>query len=202
MERRTPMPRGKGLNRGEGPGRSHLRAVPAPPPGVVLDFPAIIAARDARAARRSDHADMIARLGVTSGTARHVIPLIPAETDPDFAAAVRDLIVGRFPGLRCDLARFGVVKCRGMGHCHHRCRKGMGGSSRGALGLASNGIAVCAAHHDWIHFQQPRRARDLGLLLPTSTPDPAGVRVSMDGGLTWMVLDNAGGYRVLRGGAA
>lgn len=198
MERHTPM------RRTGSPGRRRLRVVPDPGQARVLSFPQQRAAAAAKvialAARRRDRE----ALAVLSGTARQ-FPPPPLEadedTDPEFAADVRDLIVGRFPGLRCDLAGFLLTRCQGMAQAHHRVPKGSGGSTRGILGGPANGLALCAACHQWVH-DHPAAAKLLGLLLSKFTSDPAPQRLSLDGGVTWLVLDNAGGYRHLTGGAA
>lgn len=58
--------------------------------------------------------------------------------------------------------RVADVECRGRVDPHHVAPKGMNPERRHELG---NGICLCRCHHDWVHFQEPARARELGLLV-------------------------------------
>ena len=53
---------------------------------------------------------------------------------------------------------------------HHRLARGMGGTSRAAIGQPHNGLPVCEALHLWIEGHLPA-ARMLGW--ETAEPDPA-----------------------------
>jgi hypothetical protein len=173
-----------------------LRVVPGPAPAEPADFAARAAERAARAARRAERAQFRAEQARLSGTAR----ALPGDTEPDpvaqFPADVRAWIAERFgPPGRCDLKGF-ERQCWGAMEAHHIRMIGMGGSSGDAaarLAVASNGLWLCAWHHTgWTHAQQGR-ARLLGLL-GSRFGDPAPRPLSLDGGGTWYLLDDEGGF--------
>lgn len=202
--RSKPFPRGPGPQR-----RTPLTAVPAPPDAPVVTFADRLERERARLARNEQRAEDRHQLAAVAG----LLPVFPdgpppgPDTDPEFDDQVRAWIEGRFtawPTRRavCDLALFSVVDCWGPLAAHHRIPKGSGGSSRGILGQASNGLLLCAMHHMWTHTH-PAWAGELGLLLSKlGTVDPADVPVSLDGGTLRVLLDNKGGYAILAGDAA
>jgi hypothetical protein len=202
--RRQPIKPGKPLQR-----RTPLVAVPAPASAEIVTFADRLGRERARLARSAQRAEDRHALAAVAG----LLPVFPdgappvTDTDPEFDDEVRAWIEGRFAGwptrpAACDLALFAVVGCWGLLAAHHRIPKGSGGSARGLLGQASNGLLLCAAHHQWTHTH-PEWAGELGLLLTKlAYVDPAEVPVRLDGGTLRVLLDNKGGFTVLAGDAA
>lgn len=52
------------------------------------------------------------------------------------------------------------VECQGRRDPHHIRPKGVYPELRHDV---DNGVTLCRAHHDWVHFQEPARAKELGL---------------------------------------
>lgn len=75
---------------------------------------------------------------------------------------------------------------------HHRRPGGMGGTSRENQQTLSNVVAVADHVHRGIHGN-PEWSEPIGLLLPTSEDDPAGVPVRTWRG--WVFLTAEGGYQ-------
>lgn len=200
--------RAKPFPRGPGPQRRTPLSVVAAAPGEIVTFADRLARERDRLARAEQRAADRHELALVAG----LLPDFPdgppaADPDPEFDDEVRGWIECRFAGwptrpAACDLALFAVVDCWGLLAAHHRIPKGSGGSSRGILGEASNGLYLCAAHHQWTHTH-PAWAGELGLLLPKlSYVDPAEVPVRLDGGTLRVLLDNEGDFAVLPGDAA
>jgi hypothetical protein len=164
-------------------------------PAAVISLADRRAADAARAARRAQRAADRAELAALAGTVRE-FPAGVAEDlmDPEFSAEVRAILAIRFEPGRCDLAGFDRATCWGRLEAHHLQPKGMGGTSL-ALGVPSNGLLICAAHHGWIH-DRPILAAQLGLLRPKAS-EYRNADLSLDGGLTRILMDDKGGYRVL-----
>lgn len=81
--------------------------------------------------------------------------------------SLRDEVMSRDRGCRAaGLVR--DVRCWGRIDPHHLRRR-----SQGGLDSADNLIAVCRAHHDWIH-EHPMIASTLGLLILSATREPPG----------------------------
>jgi hypothetical protein len=112
---------------------------------------------------------------------------------PDISALIKQRPVIYLGGHHCELRDFASVECWGRIEAHHRVGKGMGGCTDPALHVAANGLAVCQAHHTWIH-NNIERCRPLGLALLRGTNFYA-VPVSFDGGRTRRWLTDAGAYK-------
>lgn len=99
-----------------------------------------------------------------------------------FPVEVRARLESRSAG-RCEVCGVGRVT-----EHHHRRPRGRGGTRCGAVGLASNGLAVCHACHRMIESHRAV-ALLLGWLVG-STASPPGVPVMYRG--TWTVLNDDG----------
>lgn len=90
-----------------------------------------------------------------------------------------------------------LVKARSGGRCEVGCHEPASdwshrvARSQGGPWCPSNGVALCAGHHRWLHAN-PAAARDqLGWRL-RSTDKPAEMPVLLAGG--WVLLDEDGGW--------
>ena len=181
---------------------TRLRAVPAPA-GDVISLTDRIAARDARRARlderRRDQFELAAVAGTLPDYPDGAPPQPDPDLDPEFPPAVRILVAARFDRPRggCDLWASGTGDCWGPLGVHHVEPKGSGGTRRPGLAVASNGALLCAVHHGWVHHNAVR-AGAWGLLRSKlgASRLAAGV-MSVDGGRTWVKVDNAGKFRVI-----
>jgi hypothetical protein len=175
-----------------------LRAVPAGDPATVTSIDDARARAAARKARQERRAGERAELARAAGLAREFPDAAaPGLPDSRFPGPVRLVIATRFgPESRCDLARFSAVSCWGSLQAHHIQPVGMGGRSGPAaaeLAVASNGLWCCAAHHTgWTH-RHPAAAAALGLLR-SRHGGYASLPLSLDGGATWILLDDEGGW--------
>lgn len=111
-------------------------------------------------------------------------------TDPGFHPAVKATILRRDGG--CVLRGGPHGPCWGPVDAHHRRLLGQGGSSAPESHRASNGIAVCRGHHDFLHRFR-LQAEGLGLIV-SRYRNPAEVPVSFDGGRTRKWLTDDGDY--------
>jgi hypothetical protein len=82
--------------------------------------------------------------------------------------------------------------CWGPVDAHHRRLLGQGGSAAPESHRASNGIAACRGHHDWIHRSR-LKAEGLGLIV-SRYRDPTAIPVSLDGGRSRKWLTDDGDY--------
>ena len=82
---------------------------------------------------------------------------------PDISGLIK-LRPVTYLGRKCELEGFAGVDCWGGIEAHHRVGKGMGGCIDPALHVPANGLALCAAHHAWVH-QHVEQSRPLGLIL-------------------------------------
>jgi hypothetical protein len=114
-----------------------------------------------------------------------------AHFPPDIMDAIRMRPV-TYLGRRCELAGAYGVPCYGRIECHHRVGKGMGGCIDPALHVTANGLALCEAHHSWVH-RNPLRCGPPGLLLLRGT-DFYTWPVSFDDGQTRSWLSDDGRY--------
>jgi hypothetical protein len=80
------------------------------------------------------------------------------------AAKVEQVIENDLPHcVAADLAR--EVECGGPIDPHEPLARSRGGS----VVDADNCVFICRRHHDWVHHEAPKRAGELGLLVPSWT---------------------------------
>lgn len=101
-----------------------------------------------------------------------------------FTAATRALICERAGG-RCERCQVAPVEA-----IHHRRPRGSGGSRRESTALASNGVAICNACHNWAESHREEATRK-GWLVRQSW-EPRDVAVFVGG--RWVMLSDDGGY--------
>ncbi|MDQ1113985.1 hypothetical protein QE418_003433 [Microbacterium testaceum] len=121
-------------------------------------------------------------------------------TDGKFTPATVALILDRDGG-RCWWCRRHVLHgVRGFDwSIHHRCPRGMGGTTEAFVGAASNGIILCGNGTQGCHgeFESDRgRAIDLGVLVPriaafrVETNRPPHIPIHDRDGLAWLLTDD------------
>lgn len=155
----------------------------AAPDGVVVAFQR--SPREPRAGRLATVTKLPPRPDEAEEVTRHF--------PPGISQLIKQRPVVYLGGRRCELqGQFGV-ECWGWIEAHHRVGKGMGGCIDPALHVAANGLAVCQAHHSWVH-RNVLKCQPLGLILLRGTNFYAAP-VSFDGGRTRRWLTDAGAYK-------
>ncbi len=117
-----------------------------------------------------------------------------------FSDTIAALIVTRDEGRCWWCRRYVVHGVRGFDwSIHHRCPRGMGGSTEPFIGAASNGIILCGNGTQGCHgeFESDRdRAIDLGVLVPriaalrVETNRPPHIPIHDRDGRVWRLTDD------------